>query len=213
MNPATLARVTEPFFTTKAAGNGTGLGLAMVKGFAEQSGGGLALASTPGEGTVVTLWLPAAPADARPSVTPAGGAARIGPARLLLVDDDALVRETLLAQLEDQGFTVAGAEDGAAALALLDAGIEVDALVTDLSMPHMDGISLIGTARLRRPGLPAILLTGTPPSDGDIAEDHGVPPPFLVVHKPIRAAQLAERLADVLEKPPAATVTQGETVG
>jgi PAS domain S-box-containing protein len=213
MDPATLARVTEPFFTTKAAGIGTGLGLAMVKGFAEQSGGGLALASTPGEGTVVTLWLPAAPADARPSVTPAGSAARIASARLLLVDDDALVRETLLAQLEDQGFIVAGAEDGAAALALLDAGIEVDALVTDLSMPHMDGISLIGTARLRRPGLPAILLTGTPPPEPGTTEDHGVPPPFLVVHKPIRAAQLAERLADVLEKPPVATVTQGTMVG
>jgi CheY-like chemotaxis protein len=99
-----------------------------------------------------------------------------------------------------------------AALAMLDAGMEIDALVTDLSMPQMDGLSLIETARLRHPGLPAILLTGTPAPDSGAAENHAAPP-FLVVHKPIKAAQLADRLADVLEKPPSAPVTQGETVG
>jgi hypothetical protein len=74
----------------------------MVKGFAEQSGGGLAFASAPGEGTVVTLWLPAAPADAHPAAAaPAAAGRRIGSARVLLVDDDAMVRETLLVQVED----------------------------------------------------------------------------------------------------------------
>ena len=125
MDAATLARATEPFFTTKPQGQGTGLGLAMARGFAQQSGGGIAIDSAPGAGTVVTLWLPQAPAgsaaDAAPPVLEAVPAQRDGPAPLvLLVDDEPIVRSVLAAELEDQGFRVRQAEGGKAALALLE---------------------------------------------------------------------------------------------
>jgi nitrogen-specific signal transduction histidine kinase/CheY-like chemotaxis protein len=161
MDRATLERVCEPFFTTKAPGQGTGLGLATAKDFAERSGGALAIESAPGRGTIVTLWLPQA--TARPAETEAAcadtGARRAAP-RVLLLDDDPLVRETLALQLEAGGHAVLAAASGTEALALLAAGEMVDILVTDLSMPDMDGLAVIRGAQERRPGLPAVLLTG-----------------------------------------------------
>jgi CheY-like chemotaxis protein len=167
----------------------------------------------PGKGTVVTLWLPAAAADAAPAAAPVNTPGRnAGSARVLIVDDDILVRETLAAQLEDRGFVALAAADGVAALALLDGGAEVDALVTDLSMPHMDGVSLIREVRNRRPGLPAIVLTGTPAPEGDDTDLQAREPSFLLVHKPIRAAHLAERLAHVLANRDCNAATHAEQV-
>ncbi|MGH7153612.1 MAG: ATP-binding protein, partial [Acetobacteraceae bacterium] len=156
MDDATLARASEPFFTTKRQGKGTGLGLAMARGFAEQSGGALRIESRLGKGTTVMLWLPqteealavAAPAGSRdtaPAVSPA--------ARILLVDDDQLVRETLSAQLDGLGFSVTAVADGSSALVELDAGAGVDCLVADLAMPGIDGLTLIREAQRRRPHL------------------------------------------------------------
>jgi PAS domain S-box-containing protein len=112
MDAATLARVGEPFFTTKPKGQGTGLGLSMAKGFAEQSGGGLAIASAPGRGTTVSLWLPVAAAAAAggPAGAAAGGVGAVR--RVLLVDDERLVRETLAAELQDAGCAVLAAGTG-----------------------------------------------------------------------------------------------------
>ncbi|MFL5253348.1 MAG: PAS domain S-box protein [Rhodopila sp.] len=124
MDAATLARATEAFFTTKPLGQGTGLGLPMVRAFAEQSGGAMSITSAHGEGTTVTLWLRQAmdttaaavgQADARNTTLDA-------PVRILLVDDDDMVRETLAAQLEDLGFGMLVASSGAEAVALLEAG-------------------------------------------------------------------------------------------
>ena len=163
MDAATLARASEPFFTTKPPNQGTGLGLAMARGFAEQSGGAFAIRSDPGRGTTVTLWFPQADAGA-PRAEPAQAASpapQDGPARhVLVVDDDAMVRAVLAGQLEEAGYQVAEASDGLAALASLDAGGTVDVLVTDLSMPGMNGLVLIEEARRRRPGLPVMVLTG-----------------------------------------------------
>ncbi|HJS86528.1 MAG TPA: PAS domain-containing protein, partial [Acetobacteraceae bacterium] len=156
MNQATLARVMEPFFTTKPHGKGTGLGLPMAQGFAEQSGGALHVESALGRGTTVTLWLPQAgdapPAIARPDLPlreapPGAGAGAAG--RVLLVDDEAMVRETLAQELEEAGYAVLPAPDAGAALAAMGAGQEqeVDVLVTDLTMPGgMDGLALIREA-------------------------------------------------------------------
>ena len=144
MDAVTLVRATEPFFTTKPPNQGTGLGLAMAKGFAEQSGGGLAIDSVPGAGTTVTLWLRQALGDIvhkRADDVPSCIASAA--ARLLLVDDDDLVRETLTAQLEDLGLAVLVARDGAEALALLEAGEVVDAMVSDMSMPGINGVETI----------------------------------------------------------------------
>lgn len=197
MDAATLGRAMEPFFTTKPKGKGTGLGLAMARGFAEQSGGALVLDSQPRRGTIVRLWLPVpelpatcpaeeaagAPPPARtaaaemPTETPAG--------RLLLVDDEASLRETLAACLRDQGHAVLEADSGVAALAQLSAAEEIDMLVTDLAMPGMDGLALLATVRQRLPGLPALLFTGFA-GDASVAAftDAARSGPFAVLRKP-----------------------------
>jgi PAS domain S-box-containing protein len=205
MPPEVLARVTEPFFTTKAEGEGTGLGLALAKGFAEQSGGGLPIESAPGRGTTVALWFPLAPATASPpsgKATEASAAARGRRARILLVDDDPMVRDLTALQLWDGGFVVLPVSSGAAALALLDAGEAVDLLISDLKMADMDGLTLIGGAQLRRKGLPAILLTGSPDTAAEQAAGQGG---FDMLRKPVTPEQLAERLAKALEGAKAGT--------
>jgi len=200
MDQETLGRAAEPFFTTKPPGSGTGLGLSMAKGFAEQSGGGLAIGSAPGCGTTVTLWLPAAnggAAASRQRVREPVATAK-PQTRVLLVDDEEMVRETLAAGLEDAGLAVLVAASGAEALALLDAGEPVDVLVTDFSMPGMDGMTLVRHAQARRKELTALILTGFVDIAGQNGGNCGQGGPFAVVRKPITAAQLAERLAEAL---------------
>jgi CheY-like chemotaxis protein len=202
MDPATLARVTEPFFTTKPQGQGTGLGLAMARGFAEQSGGALQLESEPGQGTTVTLWLPEAEPNAAAALPPIGSPVDGDRARdhhrVLVLDDDPLVREVLAQQLGVAGFNVLRAESGAEALALLAAGEHVDGMVTDLSMPGLDGLAVIREAQSRIPGLPAVLLTGYA---GDIAAlaVRGAPnKSFTLLRKPVSGQVLADRLRGLL---------------
>ena len=203
MDAATLARVAEPFFTTKKPGNGTGLGLPMAKGFAEQSGGALSVESSPGEGTMVTLWLPEAASDRNAGTTAPEGAEDAAAvvtgnaamyARLLLVDDEELVREVLAEQLEDAGFSVQVAANGTEALALLSAGAAVDALVTDLSMPGMDGLALVRAVKERCPGLPAVLLTGYSGDGAETAMGGTVTGAFCLLRKPVRAHDLIDRI-------------------
>jgi CheY-like chemotaxis protein len=206
MDPATLARAVEPFFTTKPLGKGTGLGLSMARGFAEQSGGALAVESRRGEGTVVTLWLPltitAQAADlplAEATLAAAGRDSAM--ARILLVDDEALVLQTLDEQLSDKGYAVTAAAGAAEALRLLDEAGPFDMLITDLSMPGgMDGLALIREARQRAPGLPAVLLTGYA-GDGTettLAVDGATSGAFTLLRKPVSDAQLSERVAALL---------------
>ena len=200
MNAATLARASEPFFTTKAPGKGTGLGLAMARGFAEQSGGGLRIESAPGHGTTVTLWLPVARIDAEPVVEPEHTASPPGVEvpRVLLVDDEDLVREVLAQHLTDRGYTVVQAPEGITALALLDAGEPIDALVSDLSMPLMNGLALIREARQRRPGLPALLLTGFATEETEFEAHGGDDGGFSLLRKPVTGADLATGVAALL---------------
>jgi PAS domain S-box-containing protein len=203
MDQATLARVAEPFFTTKPKGKGTGLGLPMAKSFAEQSGGGFAITSLPDRGTTVTLWLPAADGAAVPATDCLAAAGSDGagpPRRVLLVDDEHLVRETLAAELEDAGCAVLVAGGGAQALALLERGEAVDALVSDLSMPGMSGAKLIEAAQQRRPGLLAVLLTGYADDTAELAGQAA----FALLRKPTSGRVVAERVARLLgECPPA----------
>jgi signal transduction histidine kinase/ActR/RegA family two-component response regulator len=200
IDAAILVRVLEPFFTTKPAGKGTGLGLSMAKGFAEQSGGGLAIDSRFGRGTTIHLWLPAAIRLDEPS-GPAGpsGAVRDGSLRrILLVDDEAMVRETMAASLEDAGYAVMIAADGSEALELLRSAAMVDVLVTDLSMPGLDGLALIRQAQGQRAGLPAVLLTGYAGHSAELAVGGMVSGAFSLVRKPVTAAQLADRIEALL---------------
>jgi PAS domain S-box-containing protein len=209
MTPEILAHVTEPFFTTKQQGRGTGLGLAMAKGFAEQSGGALGIESTPARGTTVTLWLPvtAQPQAAVPVGRDDGGPARGDRrARILLVDDDPIVREVTAEQLEAEGYAVLVAESGAAALEALDAGETVDLVVSDLSMPGLDGIAVIREAQRRKTGLPAILLTGFATDAAELAVGGALSGTFSLLRKPVMAEQISERVETLLET---ATVIEG----
>ena len=160
MDEATLLRAPEPFFTTKPVGRGTGLGLPMARGFAEQSGGALTVESELGRGTVVTLWLPVAGAPEQCERDRAAAIAPIRASRVLLVDDETVIAELLSEVLREQGLDVTTMTSGAAAIAALESGASFDLLVSDLSMPDVTGLDVTRAARARRPGLPAIILTG-----------------------------------------------------
>jgi len=164
MDQVTLAKATEPFFTTKGPGKGTGLGLSMVHGLAAQSGGLLRIHSEPNAGTIVELWLPqATTAAAVVSRTPET-ATRLRPATepctVLIVDDDTLVMTGTAAMILDLGHTAVEAHSGAEALALLGSGLKVDVVLTDHAMPSMTGLQLAESIHKKFPGLPIILATG-----------------------------------------------------
>ncbi|HWJ35403.1 MAG TPA: response regulator [Steroidobacteraceae bacterium] len=164
MDDATLAKATEPFFTTKGPGKGTGLGLSMVHGLAAQSGGLLRIHSEPNVGTTIELWLPrattAAVSVARNPASAAELAPDIGPCRVLIVDDDLLVMTGTAAMIEDLGHTSIEAHSAAEALAKLASGHEIDVVITDHAMPTMTGLQLAVCIQDRFPGLPIILATG-----------------------------------------------------
>lgn len=205
MDAPTLARAVEPFFTTKPVGKGTGLGLAMARGFAEQSGGALSINSVVGVGTTILLWLPQAEDSRRPvPVDRTQGlrrdsAAKTRTPRILLVDDDQAVRELLAEELVGRDFHVEQAENGASALDHFGHGEAVDLLVTDLSMPGMNGLALITAVQQRRPGLPAILLTGYAGENVSFAANDAGSAPYTLLRKPVRAVQLSDCIANLLE--------------
>ena len=198
MDQTVLARVTEPFFTTKEPGKGTGLGLAMAKGFVEQSGGSLSIDSVVGQGTRIILWLPSM-VDAAPG---RGGQAQAEDPgrkpRVLLVDDDPIVRDVLRLSLEDGGYAVLAAESGSIALSLLDAGEVVDVIVSDLTMPGMDGLAVIRGAQERRANLPAVLLTGYAGDGAALAVGGAISGAFSLLRKPVSGAQLVDRISALL---------------
>jgi PAS domain S-box-containing protein len=198
MDAATLARATEPFFTSKPKDRGTGLGLSMADGFAGQSGGALRIESAPGKGTTVTLWLP------RAGGIDAAEAAASCPGdepprrRALVVDDVPVMRRFLHDCLAHAGWDAAEADGAEEALALLAVGA-FDLLITDLLMPPgPDGIVLIREAQARRPGLPAVLVSGSeaPPDLARMAPCEG----FAVLRKPVSPAEFAELLATLGQK-------------
>ncbi len=184
-------RIFEPFFTTKG-GQGTGLGLALVYGIMERHGGHIAVVSTPGKGTTVTLRFQAAPA-----VTPVGPSpsARPGPPRrLLLIDDDPTVRRTVASLLRTVGHTVVEADGGAAGLAGLP-GTPVDCVLTDLGMPEVTGWDVARAVRASHPTLPVILLTGW--GDQPVVEGAERQLVDKVLGKPFRLEDLLTTIAEL----------------
>jgi CheY-like chemotaxis protein len=200
MDAETLAHIYDPFFTTKAPGEGTGLGLSMVYGFLRQSHGHIKIYSEPGVGTTVRLYLPRAEAGAEPQAaaeTPSAPAAG-GGERILVVEDNPDVRRVVLTQLEGLGYQTIEAEHAEAALDLLKQGTAVDLLFTDIVMPgRMNGIDLARTARTLKPGLKVLLTSGF----AKAAIDGGAPPADFkeLLSKPYRRAELAEKLRSVLD--------------
>jgi CheY-like chemotaxis protein len=160
MDEETLRRATEPFFTTKGVGKGTGLGISMVHGFAEQSGGRLVLRSEKDKGTTAELWLPVAESKEQ-SVPPQAAPAKTHrPLTVLAVDDDALVLMNMVAMLEDLGHTVFEACSGKDALEILRREDSIDLVVTDQAMPKMTGTELAKIIRREWPDIPVLLATG-----------------------------------------------------
>ncbi|MFQ5766114.1 MAG: PAS-domain containing protein, partial [Rhodospirillales bacterium] len=163
MEPEVLDHALEPFFTTKETGKGTGLGLSMVYGFAKQSGGYIKLYSEPGHGSVVKLYLPSPHRDERAAETgPAADHEVVGgDETILVVEDDADVRRTTVALLDELGYRVVEAEDGPSALRELDRHTEIDLLFTDVVMPGgMKGPDLADEVGRRRPDIRVLYMSG-----------------------------------------------------
>ncbi|MFD3263644.1 PAS domain S-box protein [Phenylobacterium ferrooxidans] len=199
MSPEVMQRAFEPFFTTKEVGKGTGLGLAQVYGFMSQCGGAVAIDSRPGEGTTVTLYVPAI--DAVPSVDPvrpvtddswAAGTA------ILLVEDDAAVRAVTESLLQEMGCEVTTEIDGPSAMARLQTGQAFDLLISDIVMPGgMNGVELASWTHAHRPDLPIVLTTGYA---GDQFANGATEITWPVVRKPFRAEQLSAAVRDALAR-------------
>ena len=204
--PEVLEHVFEPFFTTKEVGKGSGLGLAQVYGFVKQSGGGVCIETSPGEGTTVRVFLPRAAREPeaadeeREAVPTAARAAGEQPA-VLVVDDDGAVREITVARLLEAGYRIHEAGSGQAALRALEAGTAVDLVVLDFAMPGMNGAEAACEIRRRRPALPVIFATGYADRaalmqvDG-VCEER-------IVQKPFRGSELERKVASALSQRPA----------
>jgi len=163
MTAKVLAAAFEPFFTTKPIGQGTGLGLSMIYGFARQAGGHVQIRSEPGQGAEVTLYLPAhrdvhaqadhhAPADQAPQA--------LQGERVLVVEDDAAVRMLVMDVLDMLGYRALEAAEANAAMAILKSGEPLDLLISDVGLPGMNGRQLADIARQLRPGLRVLFMTG-----------------------------------------------------
>lgn len=197
MDALTQSRVFEPFFTTKRVGQGSGLGMAMVYGFARQSGGNVEVASEPGVGTTVRLWLPRSPSTA-PLDLKADTAATAGPAPeaasqalALLVEDDASVRRVVRRYLLDLGYAVIEAENGQEALDILAKTCDLQLVLSDLVMPgDIDGQQVICRAKELKHIAQVVLMSGYTPSAHRLKD---VP----LIQKPFTKEQLHEVLQSI----------------
>ena len=202
MPPEVLSRVFEPFFTTKEVGKGSGLGLAQVFGFVKQSGGGIRIDTVLGEGTSIKVYLPRVVEE---GAAPAEKAAPVDCARthppgsrptLLVVDDDAEVREVTVTRLAEAGHDVREASSGLQALAALEADPCVDLVVLDFAMPGMNGAEAAIEIRKRWPGMPVLLVTGF--ADTTALTLAGANGADAVVLKPYRDGELERKVASAL---------------
>ena len=159
MPPEILSRVFEPFFTTKGPGQGTGLGLAQLYGFAKQSGGTARIESRIGEGTTVTIYLPRTREDVVAAAPERSQPVALGKTRILVVDDDDDVRQVAAAMVEQAGYEVEAARSGAEALRVLESG-RCGLVLSDVVMPGMSGVELARIVRERFPGVKIAFASG-----------------------------------------------------
>lgn len=195
---AILEKVTEPFFTTKPIGQGTGLGLSMVYGFAKQSNGSLSINSIPEVGTTISICLPAShKAEAEQSQHVALTAQGQGQS-ILLVEDDESVRLINQEVLEELGYQVHVARDGEEALKIFSSLSQVDLLLTDVGLPGMNGRQLAEVVQQLKPSLPVLFLTGY--AEGAMTRDDFLAPHMQLLTKPFTLELLANRVANMLGK-------------
>jgi signal transduction histidine kinase len=207
MDAATLARVFEPFYTTKPVGQGTGLGLSMVYGIVKQHQGYIEADSAPGEGTTFRVYLPAVSEaetaagrqdDAAASNTESGSVARRS-AMVLVVEDEPQVRVLTVRTLETSGYVTLAAADGAAALELLRDHPEIEVVVTDVIMPHLNGRQLADQVAELRPGVPVLFTSGHTADAAVLRELLPRGAPYL--QKPFTGAELTAAVDGLIEHP------------
>jgi PAS domain S-box-containing protein len=189
MDEATLARAIEPFFSTKGPGQGTGLGLSMAHGLASQLGGALTIDSRPGDGARIAIWLPQSVEPLTSSLSARqddGAGAHAG--IVLLVDDEAHIRDIATEMLTELGFVVHAAASPEAALAAVDAGLDLDILITDHLMPGMTGVELVHAVQTRRPATRVLIISG-------FAEVETLDPALPRLAKPFVQSDLAAAVA------------------
>jgi PAS domain S-box-containing protein len=195
--PELLAKVIEPFFTTKGVGKGSGLGLSMIYGFAKQSGGQLRIYSEVGHGTTVRLYLPRSDEAVEAAKAPSAGPVRGRGERLLVVEDNVDVRRVAMRQLTELGYQVVEADSGAAGLAMLAGNHGIDLVFSDIVMPGgMTGIEMIAAAREAWPDLKALFTTGF--TSAATANNNRVTGADMVISKPYRVTELATKLREAL---------------
>ena len=196
-----VSRAFDPFYTTKGVGRGTGLGLSQAYGFAKQSGGHVKIYSEPGVGTTVKLYLPRSQASAGAPQTvaaaPAASPQAVDGEVVLVVEDEASVRQVSVEALRDLGYTVVDAPDGARALVELDAQPRVDLLFTDIVMPDMNGRKLADEAIRRRPEVKVLYTTGY--TRNAIVHNGVLDAGVALLPKPFTISQLATKVRQVLD--------------
>lgn len=202
MDAATKARIFEPFFSTKAAGEGTGLGLAVVYGIVRAHGGTIEVASEPGQGARFTVRLPVTgvPPEA-PAAPPPAAPKALGPATILVVDDEPNIVDVLQLALQSAGHAVWATTQPREALERLALDpSKVDLVISDLTMPEVEGIELIALMRALRPGLPAVLISG---NFGPRAAEAQRLPGVVLMTKPLELPDLTRAVQHLLARPPA----------
>ena len=198
MDNDTIRRAFEPFFTTKATGQGTGLGLSMIYGFARQSEGDALIESEPGQGTRVILYLPRylgghhGEDTGRPAFSAQEGKGEI----VLVVEDEPVVRSLVVEVLGELGYTAVEAMDGPSGLEILQSDRRIDLLITDIGLPGLNGRQIADAARVKRPDLKVLLMTGY---DGTAASSSGILDQNMsLMTKPFTMDVLSERIRSVI---------------
>jgi CheY-like chemotaxis protein len=201
MEPQVIERAFEPFFTTKPIGQGTGLGLSMVYGFARQSGGQVRIYSEVGMGTTICIYLPRYHGDAANDATDQIRSEQIvgSGETVLVVDDEATIRHLIEEVLDEQGYTVIGAGDGAAGIKVLQSGAKIDLLITDVGLPNgMNGRQVADAARTLRPSLKVLFITGY--ADNAAVGNGHLEPGMELLTKPFTIDALSLKVADMLRQ-------------
>jgi PAS domain S-box-containing protein len=201
MTPEVIAKAFDPFFTTKPIGEGTGLGLSMIYGFARQSGGQVRIYSELGQGTTMCLYLPRHTDDAGPNEEAdqrtsleAQGEGEV----ILVVDDDPTIRMLVAEVLSEAGYAVIEAADGPAGLKELDSDARIDLLITDVGLPGgLNGRQVADAARVSRPKLKVLFITGY--AENAVIGQGRLEPGMFVMTKPFQMDKLASRIRDILE--------------
>jgi len=199
MPPEVIARAFDPFFTTKPIGVGTGLGLSMIYGFAQQSGGAVSIYSELDQGSIVCIYLPRYRGEAEedellePSAAPRGDGETV-----LIIDDEPTVRMLVSEVLSDLGYNALEAEDGAAGLKILNSGTRIDLLVTDVGLPGgLNGRQVADAARASRSGLKVLFITGY--AENAVLSHGHLDPGMHVMTKPFAMDALATRIRELIE--------------